>query len=196
MATMDDKWPVNGAIRSRSLANLRFRLDRGGDVNEVDWEGSPALFRAMRHDTLLARELLKRGADVTLTNALGQTALLAALVYGDFDSARRIAQLDPSQINRRDARGQTPAMQLAAIGLGPAIIALSSLGADFTLRDDRGATAMDIAYEELLDESVLAVRHGLAEQFAREHPIGRLLPARFAKALSKLRNTPVFFFGS
>ena len=156
----DGNPPPTGSGDWTSLDLVRALIDRGADVNRrlaggpsghpgLNKKGAtPFLLACETGDVPLMRLLLERGADPTIPNADGATALLAAagvgaLGSGDEPAATEAEALDAvrllldlgADVNAVDQRGET-AMHGAAYKNWPAMVALlAGRGADRSIWD-------------------------------------------------------------
>jgi ankyrin repeat protein len=77
------------AIRNGQLDTMQALFAQGADINSQDDMGNPSLLVAARHrQAAAARKLLDLGADPTLTNREGMTALQLAQRLGFPDIVR------------------------------------------------------------------------------------------------------------
>jgi ankyrin repeat protein len=149
---------VNAQLTAPLLIRQNLEGDRGLGA------GTTPLMRAAKSgDVVLMRLLLQHGADVTLTQRNGSTALMIAAglgwrfsgnstPYGDRGSesdaaeAIRICLAHGADIGARNANGDT-ALHVAVAGRGaePLIRLLLDEGADPHGRNTRGQTPLDIA---------------------------------------------------
>ena len=126
-------------------------LDWGADVNVVDEFGDTPLLNAAwgEHEDAL-RLLLRHRADPNVPNRVGQTAMTTALAF----ERRHILTIlleggaDPD-LRHHD---QTPLMM--ALGDEEAVRLLLAHGADTSLRDKHGKTALRIALEDCAHAAV------------------------------------------
>jgi ankyrin repeat protein len=135
--------------------------DRGLD-GMLTTGATPLLRAAKALDEPAIRELLAKGADLTLANARGVTPTMAAAGLGSVDAdtrgfylsedtqQRAIASLKlllqaGGDINAKDARGLTPLHEAARWGWNDVVTFLVEAGADFKAKDARGMTAVDSA---------------------------------------------------
>jgi ankyrin repeat protein len=149
---------VNAQLKAPLLIRQNLEGDRGLGA------GTTPLMRAAKSgDTVLMRLLLQHGADATLPQRNGSTALMIAAglgwrfsgnstPYGDRGSesdaaeAIRICLAHGADINARNANGDT-ALHAAVAGRGSDTLvrALLDEGADPHARNARGQTPLDIA---------------------------------------------------
>lgn len=119
------------------------------------YEGDTALHAAaFSYDTELARELIKRGADVRARNRRGAEPLHAATIGGPgsttWNPAQQVAIIGylieaGAEPNATAAGGVTPLHRAVRNRCSAAVDALLRAGADPHLRNNRGSTAADLA---------------------------------------------------
>ena len=142
---------------ARLKAPILDRVHNDGDANLG--EGSTPLMRAAKDaDIEVMRLLLDHGADLTLANAKGTTALMyaASRAPGFRGTPNRGSEQDAllainlclergAAINAIDRTGQS-AMHLAAAQAEDSIVKLlAAKGANLQLKDQRGRTPLDVA---------------------------------------------------
>jgi hypothetical protein len=102
-------------------------------------------YAAAMGETYNVRELLRQGVPVDVADSLGTTALSAAAVEGHLEVARLLIEHGASMNERSQPLGRTPLMNAAESGQPEMIRYLLSAGADASIADDRGETALAIA---------------------------------------------------
>lgn len=117
-------------------------LEKGADMNaKTKKEGTPILM--LQNNTIeFVKDLIQAGADVNITDMEGRTALFR--FWGD----REILQLllkKGANINAKDKDGRTILHHNGIAGNDPEDF-LEKLGADKTIKDNRGCTAEEYAY--------------------------------------------------
>ncbi len=135
--------------------------DRG--LDSMLGTGSTPLLRAAKAlDAPAVRQLIEKGADLSLANARGMTPTMAAAGLGSVDAdtrgiyttadvqQRAIATLTlllaaGGDINAKDSRGLTALHEAARWGWNDVVSFLVSRGADLDARDNRGNTVVDSA---------------------------------------------------
>jgi hypothetical protein len=142
--------PLRAAHRG-DLGAIRDFLDDGFTPNWRNEVGYTALMSAARGGQVeMIRFLLSRGADATLADQNGFTALHCAVMQPTNNGAREAicvqALIEAGvQPNVRDGSGGTPLMDAAWFGCVEAARELLLRGADATLVDQKGRTAKDLA---------------------------------------------------
>lgn len=121
-------------------------LAAGADVNATNaLGGSVLMFAAIGGDAGITGLLLDAGARHDVRASLGWTALGLAAVKGHVEVARTLLDAGADQ-RARDAYGWTPLMRAAHHGHTRVVgLLLESPGADLSLVQESGATALHIA---------------------------------------------------
>jgi uncharacterized protein len=155
------------ALRESSMKVTGFLLSqRSVKVNQRNAKGeTPLMIAAIRGHLDAARQLIQRGADV---NMPGWTPLHYAASRPDPDSAAMVRLLleHHAYIDAESPNRSTPLMLAAMYGHRDLVKLLLDEGADPSLRNEQGLTAVDFARR--------ADRDDLAEQIAqrlRQRPV-------------------------
>ncbi|OGF64548.1 MAG: hypothetical protein A2Y62_06930 [Candidatus Fischerbacteria bacterium RBG_13_37_8] len=103
--------PVMGAVIDGKLDNLQLLIKHGAKVNEVDNDGWTALLIAAKEGMKynrdkMAEELLKAGADISVSNEKGRTPLIYAAAANSVPMVELFIKAG-SDINAKDADGYT-----------------------------------------------------------------------------------------
>ncbi|ETO67408.1 hypothetical protein F444_15664 [Phytophthora nicotianae P1976] len=123
------------------------------NINELDKEGSHALYMAAQNESLEVLELLlesggQRGSATTRHDSLfdrqGKTALHSACTWGRFEAARLLLAHQAS-LSLRDDDGQTPLHCACRNGHVGLVQLLLNSRVDPFVADDFGATPIDVA---------------------------------------------------
>ncbi|MFZ9510255.1 MAG: ankyrin repeat domain-containing protein [Burkholderiaceae bacterium] len=123
------------AARALAVAP-RMRLDARNPHDET-----PLMLASLRGHTELARELIARQADV---NKTGWTPLHYAATRGHLDIMRMLLEAH-AYIDAESPNGTTPLMMAAHYGTPQAVRLLLDEGADPTLKNQLGLSAIDFA---------------------------------------------------
>ncbi|KAF4146401.1 Ankyrin repeats domain-containing protein [Phytophthora infestans] len=115
------------------------------NINELDKDGSHALFSAAQNESLAVLELLlTNGANVNQQQANGKTALHAACTWGKYEAARLLLAHQAST-SSCDSDGQAPLHCACRNGHVFLVQLLLDSGVDPFVVDDFGATQFDVA---------------------------------------------------
>lgn len=136
--------PLSAAVRygNADLAQLLLASGAEANLREPVGERRTPLMMAVESGSLpCTRVLLEKGADPGLRDNSGRTALAYAAWK---DNTSYITQLAgrKADVNARDKWGRTPLMQAAAICKEWNVGALLAVGADPTIADNDGKTAL------------------------------------------------------
>ena len=166
--------PLFWAAAGGHTAVVKLLLDASADAGQENSAGDTALMWACRSgavdvsDTLLAAwpALLPRA------NRQGMTALICAAAGGHVALVSALLSRQPApELATRDANGRTALHFAAGAGAANAVRALLAAGADATLRDREGVTALGAASKERgetagAEECVAALEAAWARQCA------------------------------
>jgi uncharacterized protein len=177
-ARSQGRWtPLIWAGLEGHLDTCRLLLQHGARVNDTDTPGRSALYWACYRDqAAVVGMLLARGADPTLTDHFGYTALMTASSYGCEATVRSLLRHEGARAtidwpDRED--GRTAVTKAAAGGHAGVLCLLLGAGADDSIADLHGVTAVQAARANGKDDCV------------------RLLEVRFCSARTLLpHNTP------
>lgn len=139
---------VNGVVQAllhRPETNMNLR----------DANGDTALLFAIEHmvrPSFITDILARNDTDINLQDSEGQTALHRAIIFRDTNIAVYLINRSTIQVNRQDSEGRTPLM-LAVVYKNPRILkALLKQGADKSLQDAAGQTAIEYARKSKNEE--------------------------------------------
>jgi ankyrin repeat protein len=110
---------------------------------------SPLMLASLKGQLELARKLVERGADV---NKTGWTPLHYAATSGQLEIMNLLLE-NYAYIDAESPNGTTPLMMAAQYGTAAAVKLLLEAGADATLRNQLGLTAIDFANKANRSES-------------------------------------------
>jgi len=130
------KTPLLGALLHNDSGEAKRLLEAGADPNEGRFIGfPPVLLAVVRQDLELVRLMASKGADLTVTDPSGSTALMWAAFneYGDAELVQELLRLgaDPSAANKS---GETALTWAQRRGETPAVAALRRAGASDSTR--------------------------------------------------------------
>lgn len=148
---------VQWGVRSKEV--LRDLLERGADVNAQDTTGKSALMKAVwETDEDVLNLLLDYGATIDLQDAEGKTALMHASMPSAELSLRWLLMKRDQEADKPDPTGKRQIRLEAAWQRRADIVRLlRNRGADPTVRDASGKTALDWAQEQESGKAVVEV---------------------------------------
>ncbi|XP_054870914.1 serine/threonine-protein phosphatase 6 regulatory ankyrin repeat subunit A-like [Amphiprion ocellaris] len=134
--------PLHAAAFSGHVDCVQLLLSHDAPGDTVDESGRTALMMAAEKGRVAALEVLLSGADLSLTDKDGNTALHLACSNGREDCVMLILEKfsDSSLINATNAALQTPLHLAARSGLKQAVQELLSRGANIQTVDENGLT--------------------------------------------------------
>jgi ankyrin repeat protein len=142
MAAGGDRPALVDAAKNGDRDALRALIQKKGDVNAADADGSTALHWASYRDDLESADLLIRaGAKVNAANDLGATPLWAASQNGSAAMVRRLLEAGANP-NLALLAGETPLMVAARSGYAGVVEQLLAKDANLSARGTRGQTAL------------------------------------------------------
>ena len=137
IADFTPQTPLIGALLHNDAAEARRLLEQGADPNHGRFVGFPPVFLAVaRQDVELVRLMSAKGADLTVRDRSGSTALMWA-AFNEAGDAGMVEELlrrgaDPGAVNNTGESALTWALRR---GETPAVAALRRAGASDTLRE-------------------------------------------------------------
>ena len=135
--------PLIDAVKHADAAAVRALLQKSGDVNATELDGSTALHWAVQKDALdIVDQLLRAGANVKAGNRYNVTPLTLACTNGNFAIVERLLKAG-ADANTTLPGGETALMTAARTGKPDVIKALLAYGADPNAKENsRGQTAL------------------------------------------------------
>jgi len=156
----DGKTPLMYAIiLGRSIEYIQELLKYAKNLDHKDEGGLTALMHAIagRLDAVrMAGILIIAGADVTVTDKRGQTALAYALEQNNLNLIKVLLECNPKTVNARDGDGETVLMKSIDKHHGwpdravEIVKLILEKNPDLSLRDEKGRTALERA--KLIEE--------------------------------------------
>jgi ankyrin repeat protein len=126
---------------SPKVAEVLLRWPKTKVESRTAKDESPLMLAALKGQLDLAKELIDRGADV---NKTGWTPLHYAATNGHLDVMNLLLD-NYAYIDAESPNGTTPLMMAALYGTPAAVKLLLEAGADSTLKNQLGMTAIDFA---------------------------------------------------
>ena len=159
----DGRTAVTAAAIGDHVDVARVLIDAGADVDLQDAErNNPLLVCGRTGNVAMLREVLRAHPDLTRTNRFGGTALIPASERGHVEMVRALLRtdIDVDHVNRL---GWTALLEAVMLGDGgPAhrqiVRLLVDAGADLSLADGDGVTALQHARQRGYDEIVAHAR--------------------------------------
>jgi ankyrin repeat protein len=145
--------PLGMSLLSRSRTEVvQALLDAGANVNQRAGTGVPPIFYALPRGLPMVEMLINAGADVTVLDPSGQTVLYWAvganyLFRHEVVEILEILLANGADINGQDIWGETPLIRAVRFKNTHAIMTLIERGADPTIKENEGRTALDLANE-------------------------------------------------
>ncbi|MEM1125424.1 MAG: ankyrin repeat domain-containing protein [Bacteroidota bacterium] len=139
--------PLHMAVLSRNEEIAYALLDHGADPNLRDDAGYTPTYLALRSEQpALTMRLLEAGTSVDFATDEGKTLLMEALLREDDAAARWLVEHGADVNAQREHRSFTTALMIAADdGNLPMVELLLAQGADPTVTNENGRTALDVA---------------------------------------------------
>jgi ankyrin repeat protein len=134
---------------SLKVAQVLIRWPKTAVETRTAKDESPLMLAALRGHTALVNELIARGADV---NKTGWTPLHYAATSGNLEIMNLLLE-NYAYIDAESPNGTTPLMMAANYGSAAAVKLLLEAGADASLRNQLGLTAIDFATKARRTES-------------------------------------------
>ncbi|HWB27198.1 MAG TPA: ankyrin repeat domain-containing protein [Chitinophagaceae bacterium] len=147
------------ALQKKDTVLAASLLKKGYDINSLNDNSSSALLDACREpqaDTNIVGFLLRHGAKVDYpVTKMGRTPLIVACAYyGDVALCRMLINWG-ADVNAVTKDGVTALMKAADIDKSDVVAYLLSKGANATLRDAKGRTALDYAKASTVDNFLI-----------------------------------------
>lgn len=152
--------PLFRAVDSNYLNLTKFYLENGADVNAIDQYGQTPLF--LTQDTKLMKLLLEKGAQPNHQNNVGRTVLFKYPFNMEVIDLLIEHKID---VNIPDKDGNTALLYMIEHGYYKAALKLLEKGANPTVKNKKGETALDLMakkeYPEYQELRALLVQKGV-----------------------------------
>ena len=136
--------PLMLAVYKGNIRVVKILLDSGANVNASNGWGITPLMKAAANpkcSVQLTKLLIKEGADATITNRLGQSALHFA-VCSDGEECVTVLVAAGADVNKGDSNNKTPLMEACAVGSKKCASVLIQEGANVNTVDSNNMTAL------------------------------------------------------
>lgn len=140
--------PLMAAVYQGNTDLALLLIQAGADVNAQDAvANSPFLYAGAEGMLAIVREALSHGADFTVLNRYGGTALIPAAEKGHLDVVKLLAHTPNYPINHVNRLGWTALMEAVILGDGSPtqveiVRTLLEAGADASIPDKNGISAL------------------------------------------------------
>ena len=147
-----EKLFLNRKIQSHykydAQANLEIAqllIEKGADLNRMDFVGFTPLMRSIEADNLDVTELLiQSGTDVNVISPTYGSALHLSVDFSNFRAIKLLIS-NNANVNLQDTEGSTPLHNAIITNDLNAILYLVDKGADANIKDKQGITPLDLA---------------------------------------------------
>jgi len=173
------KTPLHYAVQSKNVKLVRLLIERGADVNaKVSGNVTPLMLSVDMAfgDPEIALELLKAGADVTIQDTGGDSALLIATTESSNEVMEAMLRKGANP-NAQQRSGGTALHYAAMNAMADRVKILLDHGADPGIRNSAGMTPLDVAQTTNPDSEVRkhfqATRDLLISAMQKAKPVNR-----------------------
>lgn len=152
-------WSLEYTANHSQAEATKMLLQLGANPNAAGTKGiAPLADAALKGDLEGVRILLLNGARLDTISPAGTQAIHDAALGGNPEVVRELAKHGANIDARSRDDGKTPLHFAAAMGRMKAVEALIALGADLTIKDSQGRTALDVAERAGLADVVTYLR--------------------------------------
>ncbi|XP_067685531.1 serine/threonine-protein phosphatase 6 regulatory ankyrin repeat subunit A-like [Haliotis asinina] len=128
------------------------------DINSKDLSGmTPVMLAAYWGKREIFYILVQQGADLSITDQIGDNILHKACIGGNKDTVKHVLKLHIVDINSRGSKGMTALLYAAEYSDGDMFDLLLRNGADLSVVNDDGNNALHLACEEGANDIVESV---------------------------------------
>ena len=147
---------IHEAIENDRYTEFEQWLNRAGrDINERGAsQYTPLIQAAWKGRKKMAELLIQNGADIDLVSSTDGTALWWACNNGHQDCASVILDSNPINLDATHATGTTALHEASEKGFSSICSRLVSLGADISIRNESGKTALDVAKNDVTRDAI------------------------------------------
>ncbi len=155
--------PLMMAAKNGQLAVVKYLISIGAIIDKEEENGFTALRGAIQEGHLkVVRYLVLKGADIQKKTIDGSSMLMRSVQIDDIAAVKYLLELG-TNLNQVMVKNKLTALMVAALcGRTTVYRLLKEKGADSTLRDDKGRTALDLA-RSVGNDAILQVDKRLTE---------------------------------
>lgn len=165
-----DETALHHGARRGFDTTVHLLLENGAEVDARNGDGEASLHLAAKEGyEVVVRILVEQGADVTAKNQAGETALQLAARNGHEGIVRHLLDFLGEEINSEALLATSKVFKVATAGDERAMQVLIENGADITIEDQDGETALHVAAKE----GHVALSRFLLENGANINALGR-----------------------
>ena len=150
-------WPLDVAVQQAQVDMVELLLAKGAKVHGQEM-AQAASARIPKHSLAMITALLKAGADVNSRDEYGATALSRASYRGNQDLVQLLLAQPGIKLDRTNVDGETALMMAAENGHAEIVEMLLKAGADVSITDEGGATAISRAQKTLAKQQTIISR--------------------------------------
>lgn len=139
--------PLHWAASDGKLSMIQYLLAQRCDINAIDGNGcTPAIVACQHEQATCVVFLVQNGADLSLSDNNGDTALHWAAYKGFIELTGLCSYLSPQSIDKEDIYGQKP-VHLAALRGNDLVVEylVVDCGSDTTSKDKNGFNPLELA---------------------------------------------------
>lgn len=147
--------PLNLAVHNDDIEISKVLINNGADINiQNNIKDSPYLYAGAEGRTEILREMLKKAQpDLSKHNRFGGNALIPAAEKGHIENVKMLLEHGQEDINYQNVFGYTALIEVVALRESNQVYKdiikiLLEYGADQTLRDNSGKTALDYVIQK------------------------------------------------
>lgn len=134
------------AITNENKTLAKLLIDKKADLNLKNNEGQSALYIALVNEQPdIAIILINKGASLENISSEGDSALLIATTTNAIKVMKLVLKMNAALINQVNKHGTTPILEAARFGSTETIMILLNAGANKTIKNSAGMTALEVA---------------------------------------------------
>lgn len=150
-------WPLDVAVQQAQVGMVELLLAKGAKIHGQEM-AQAASASIPNHSLAMVTALLKAGADVNSRDEYGATALSRASYRGNKDLVQLLLAQPGIKLDQPNVDGQTALMLAAENGHAEIVDLLLKAGADVSITDEAGASAIAHAERTLAKQQAIISR--------------------------------------